>query len=116
MQRKTSLKPENFEQAVHRVVSEIAELVIRKQHDYGHGNILAFGETGIIVRMSDKMERIKNFYHKEQAAMLQGKKLPSAQNEPKIDSFTDMAGYAIIELMIDKGWFELPLNVDCDKS
>jgi len=116
MQSKTVLKPTNFEQAVHKVVSEIAELVIKKQHDYGHGNILAFGETGIIVRMSDKMERIKNFYRKEQDALLKGKRLPSAQNEPKIDSFTDMAGYAIIELMIDKGWFELPLNVDCDKS
>ena len=95
-------EPKTFEEAVHRTANEIAELVISKQRDYGHGNILAFGTTGILVRMSDKMERMKNLHKKQQ----------EAANEPMLDSLTDMAGYAILALMLDEGTFTLELEED----
>ena len=104
--------PTTFEDAIYRVTREIADLVISKQHDYGHGNILKFGETGIIVRMSDKMERLINLHKKETDMLAKHGMLDQAKNEPKLDSFTDMAGYGIIALMLDKGWFTLELQQD----
>jgi hypothetical protein len=89
---------DNFEDACHGIAKEIAEVVISKQRDYGHGNILAFGEFGVLVRANDKMERMKN--------------LQKAQGEPSNesidDTWIDLAGYSIIALMLRKGIFTLP--------
>lgn len=91
-------KPKTFNEACNSVAEEISRLVINKQRDYGHRNILDFGETGILVRVNDKIARLKN---------LQGK---AAVNEPKEDSWKDLAGYSIVALMLDRGWFELELE------
>ena len=54
-------KPEaSFEEACRDVATQIAETVISKQHDYGHQNILAFREKGLVVRLTDKMARLTN--------------------------------------------------------
>ena len=54
-------KPEaSFEEACRDVATQIAETVISKQHDYGHQNILAFREKGLVVRLTDKLERFNN--------------------------------------------------------
>ena len=87
-----------FEEACRAKAQEIAELVIKKQNDYGHGNILAFGELGVLVRSSDKFERLKN---------LQGR---VHQNEAIEDTWMDIAGYSIIALMLREGTFELELG------
>ena len=89
---------ESFEEACHKVAQEVADLVIRKQKDYGHGNINAFGELGLIVRTNDKVARLRN---------LQGKE---GVTEPRIDAWFDLAGYALIALMLDRGWFDLELK------
>jgi hypothetical protein len=87
-----------FEHACREIAKEIAELVIRKQADYGHDNINAFGELGLIVRTNDKVARLRNLNGKE------------GITEPRIDAWRDIAGYAVIALMLDKGWFELELK------
>jgi len=92
--------PVTFEVAVKEVVRELAETVITKQHDYGKANILDFGEFGIMVRANDKFARLKELITK-------GKE---AQNEPKTDTWKDIAGYAILALMLERGWFELPMG------
>ena len=92
------MEPKTFNEAVHLVVEEIASLVEKKQADYGQGNILAFGERGILVRVNDKVERLKN---------LRGK---IASNESVTDSWRDLAGYSIIALLLERGWFTLPLE------
>ena len=84
-------EPKTFEEACHLVAESLANLVISKQHDYGQGNILAFGADGILVRVSDKVERLKNLRGKE------------AVNEPQTDSWRDLAGYAILALMQNVG-------------
>ena len=94
--------PSTFEEACYDVARDIASLVISKQRDYGHGNILKFGEQGLKVRMSDKMERIINMMETGDPA----------QNESLLDSFTDMAGYGIIDLMLNRGTFTLKLKKD----
>ena len=90
----------NFDEACRTVSSEIAELVINKQRDYGHDNILAFGEFGILVRTNDKVARLKNLIKKNSEGV----------TEPRLDAWRDIAGYAIIALMIDRGWFQLELE------
>jgi len=91
-------EPKNFEEACLIVVEEIASLVISKQHDYGHRNILDFGEIGILVRVNDKVERLKNLKDKQPI------------NETVDDNWGDLAGYSIIALMLRRGWFQLDLS------
>lgn len=93
-----------WEEAAQTVASEIVELIAKKQADYGHENILAFGELGILVRVSDKMARLRN---------LQGKE---GITEPRLDAWRDLAGYAIIALMLDRGWFTLELNTNNESN
>ena len=93
-----SIEPRTFESACYEVANEIAELVIRKQHDYSHDNINAFGELGILVRSSDKLARLRNLIGKE------------GVTEPRIDAWRDLAGYSILALMLDRDWFKLELE------
>jgi hypothetical protein len=65
----------------------------RKQHDYGPENIAAFGEKGVVVRMNDKMARLRN--------LVWGYKLTS--NEPIDDSYTDLSVYGVIARMCRAG-------------
>jgi len=100
------ITPHTFDGAATAVAMELVDLLISKQQDYGHGNILAFGEFGVLVRANDKMERLKNLLIKKQE--------PS--NESVEDTWRDLANYAIIALMLrrktqdGKSWFELPLG------
>lgn len=82
-------------------VQDVHKLLCSKQADYGHENILAFGDVGICVRMSDKIARIKN---------LNGKK--NAMNESLLDSWLDLLGYAVIGLMLLSNTFQLDLRSD----
>jgi hypothetical protein len=94
---------DNFDDAIKELSQEIAELVISKQRDYGKGNILKSpvgAELGILVRLGDKLNRLAN--------LLENKQDP--KNEPITDSWADVAGYALIALMLRRGKFELPLK------
>jgi len=63
-----------------------------KQHDYGAGNIAKFGERGVLVRVSDKVERLIN---------LDGGTAP--QNESVKDNWGDVANYGTIGQMTNAG-------------
>ena len=84
-----------FEDACRDVALGIAQVVIEKQHDYGHDNILVFKEQGLVVRLWDKINRLKNLVWKN----------TEPKNESIVDTFTDIAGYAIIGLMLAEGTF-----------
>jgi hypothetical protein len=96
------MEGKTWEEGLDEVLSEIRAILIKKQHDYGHSNILDFRELGVLVRVNDKVARLKN--------LLLNKK--QAQNESIRDSWRDLAGYAIIALMLENGTFELPLEED----
>jgi hypothetical protein len=96
--------PECFEDAAREVARELTDLLIVKQHDYGHSNILDFGEFGVLVRANDKMARLKN--------LLRCAQNDEPKNENIEDSWSDLANYAIIALMVRRGWFKLPLRED----
>ena len=93
----------SFEWACVQEALSIADILIKKQHDYGQDNILVFGEEGIMVRLSDKIHRIIKLFKKRDT---------KPQNEPVHDTFVDIAGYAIIGLMLQKKTFQLPMGLD----
>ena len=72
-----------------KIICENVRVMDTKQQDYGSGNISAFGEFGVLVRLNDKIERLKNL-----------NKMPSVKNEAIDDSYLDIANYAVIALMI----------------
>ena len=80
----------------------IVDTLIKKQHDYGHRNILTFGLAGVAVRLCDKIARVENLLRRGS----------DAQNEALTDTYLDIVGYAAIALMLDDGSFELELKQD----
>jgi hypothetical protein len=78
---------------------ELEDVLVSKQHDYGHDNINAFGQIGIAVRLSDKIARYYNL----------GRRDVVAKNEPFIDCIKDMVGYGVISAMLAAGTFNLDL-------
>lgn len=99
MRRKTQAK--YFQDAMLDVLSDISDTLIKKQLDYGPNAIKRFGLEGIVIRMSDKMERLIN--------LIELKKDP-AVDEAIEDTLFDLAGYAIIGLMYLEGNFPLPIK------
>lgn len=68
-----------------KIVREITDMLEKKHADYGENNLLKFGELGILIRVSDKVERLINLTK-------EGKQ---PNNEAIEDTWLDIAGYAI---------------------
>ncbi|MDH7475860.1 MAG: nucleotide modification associated domain-containing protein [Microgenomates group bacterium] len=88
--------PQYLDQAFEKVCQEALATFIKKHKDYGKGNILDMGELGIAFRISEKFNRIKHL-------LMNGKK---PENESLDDSWIDIAVYAIIAILLRRGWFE----------
>ena len=73
----------------HHVADEIAELLDQKRADYGTENIKKFGSYGVLVRVSDKVERLINL----------SKRDDTPNFESIEDSWRYIAGYAILALI-----------------
>ena len=100
----TSDPPTTFEDALDAALNEVRETMIRKQRDYGVGNIAKFGEYGVVVRLSDKIERLINLHNSGNE--------PS--NESLDDTWTDVIGYGIIGKMLRADAWGLPLEENTD--
>jgi hypothetical protein len=77
--------------------------MIAKQRDYGPGNILEFGELGILIRATDKQKRLKNLLYDNPN---------EPANESLEDTWVDWANYGIIALMVRRGIWGLPMEQD----
>ncbi len=86
----------SFEQDVDAVVKEVKELLLRKRDDYGTENISRFGELGVVIRLSDKLDRLVNLVVKPK---LSGKGGNAVNNEPIDDTWLDIIGYGILGLL-----------------
>ena len=95
-----------FEDAVDSVLAELREVMISKQRDYGHSNILNCGEIGVVVRANDKMARLLNLYGVSDGTY----QTKAAKNESIDDTWTDLSNYGIIASMVRRGIFNLPLK------
>lgn len=92
-----------FNQSVHEAADQIANLVIRKQKDYGPKNIMnsvVSPELSIAVRLNDKLARLAN--------LIQSGKTP--ENESLRDTADDIIGYGLVLKMVIEGNFLNPLE------
>lgn len=74
------------------ITKNMIETYIAKNHDYGNSfdqSIDEFGLVAAVVRIGDKMNRIKSLIKKE----------AKVSNESIKDTLLDMANYAILTLM-----------------
>lgn len=98
--------PKYFEDSID-IVQQLEKLVlISKQKDYGAKNILDCGELGVVVRLNDKLARLKNLYGITDGSFKQ----KEASNESIEDTLVDIANYATIALMCRKGIFDVPVK------
>lgn len=81
-------------------MEHVTRTLIRKQMDYGTGNISRFGRGGLLVRCHDKMARLKNLHLVRSG---------DAANESVTDTYLDIIGYSAIGMMWEREWFMLPL-------
>jgi len=88
--------PKTLDEAFEIVCQKMLETFLKKHKDYGKGNILDMGELGIAFRISEKFNRIKHL-------LMSGRK---PENESIDDSWIDIAVYAVIAILLRRGWFE----------
>lgn len=93
MQSLALKEPQTREAA--QVLLEYLVVFDQKQHDYGPGNIARFGEQGILVRSSDKLERLINLADRGED--------PSVSGEAVDDTWQDLMGYALIAQLVRRG-------------
>ena len=85
----------HFETAVCDVCDDVKDLLIRKNRDYGNSFKKTYDEYGLlslIIRLSDKLERLKSLNEKE----------PAITTETIQDTIRDIAGYCLLALAIDE--------------
>ena len=88
-----------------RLQREQYELFLKKQHDYGPGNIsvgtmlhtkeeVQLALTGLWFRMNDKIQRLKNL-------LMSGRE--TAVDEPMEDAYLDVSNYGIMATIVKNG-------------
>lgn len=82
---------------------DMLELLVSKQHDYGHRNITLTGFVGLAVRMCDKIARLNHLLEYRQG---------NSSNEPILDTWKDILGYSVIAQMMANNTFKTPLKED----
>ena len=88
-----------FSETLGITLNYLKELLEKKNRDYGSNNLLTFGDLGILVRLSDKLERLKNYVLRDQTFEIDDENLE--------DTLYDIAGYAIMWIVLGKEGYEL---------
>ena len=89
-----------------RLQKEQYELFLRKQHDYGPGNIsvgtmlqtqdeVHLALTGLWFRMNDKLQRMKT--------LLMNNRESAVKDEPLEDAYLDVSNYGIMATIVNRG-------------
>jgi hypothetical protein len=82
-----SVEPKDqVEKEILAIIDDLKELLIKKHRDYGTNNLDEFGSFGILLRVSDKRQRLLN--------LIKSKDRPEV-SETLEDTWLDMAGYAV---------------------
>ena len=76
-----------------KICEELKLLLKRKNEMYGDGNVIKIGEQGVVVRLEEKLERLKN--------LITIKKDPP--EETIEDTWKDIVGYGVIGIMLRRG-------------
>jgi hypothetical protein len=81
------------------ILADLHSIMVKKHHDYGPYNIAQApggAMNGLIVRMHDKMTRLENLHY--------NKDTPNYESIE--DTLIDLANYAIIGLLVQRGQWE----------
>ena len=89
-----------------RLQKQQYELFLKKQHDYGPGNIsvgtqlitdeeVHLSLTGLWFRMNDKIQRLKT--------LLMNNKQSAVEGEPMEDAYLDVSNYGIMATIVKNG-------------
>ena len=95
--------------------TEIHNLLVNKQFNYGPKNIIEFGILGIIVRMYDKVARLVNLITKADN-LKDALTISTIKDESIVDTLFDIVGYCTMALMIESkdsdfgNWFLFPFE------
>ena len=76
------------------ILAEIKAMLEAKNADYGDSNLVKFKTFGILVRVSDKLERIRH--------MKESGKDGGEVGEKEIQEWHDIAGYAVQAIRLIK--------------
>ncbi len=113
--------PKDFETAAIEVATEMVKLLVERHRKYGPSNINRHGETGIVIRIGDKLSRLERAYGLTPTcwkcgAPYGGDMQPledvSFSDESLEDAWVDAGNYPIVALMLRRGWWMLPLRDD----
>jgi hypothetical protein len=87
---------EEFMVEVSTVFDSMETLLKSKRLSYGPGNLSRFGETGIVVRMGDKFQRLENHIDR----IMKGESQDVHDDGETIDdAYMDIIGYACLALI-----------------
>ena len=89
-------EPKYLDEAFSKISKELLKMFLKKHKDYGKGNILDMGELGIAFRISEKFNRLKH--------LLQNGRKP--ENESLDETWEDIGVYAVIAVLLRRGWFK----------
>ena len=84
------------------ILNELKVTMIKKHEDYGPysiANAPGGAMNGLMVRMHDKMARLENLHYNRIVCN-------TPNYEPLEDNLLDLANYAIIGLMVQRGFWE----------
>ena len=75
-----------------KILDEIEVLMKKKNEMYGDENIVKIGKQGVILRITDKIERLKNLFEKK----------INPPEETIEDTWQDIISYSVIGLMLER--------------
>ncbi len=79
------------EKEMEKIIDEIRETLRKKNKIYGDNNIIKIGKRGILIRIEEKIERLRNMIENN-----------IEDKESRDDSWKDIAGYSIIGAMLER--------------
>ena len=102
-ERKTAYAPFPEQEAeIDEIIETLRHILTVKNIDYSPYNMLGTGEVGAVVRIWDKTARLMNLYGFDiTTGEFKGKRSP--KNESIEDNLLDLANYAIIALVLQRG-------------
>lgn len=79
------------EKEMEKIADEMKSLLKAKNRTYGDNNVLKIGKLGVLNRVEEKVERLKNMIENN-----------IEDKESKEDSWKDIAGFGIIGVMLER--------------
>ena len=79
------------ENEMEKITDDIKSLLKAKNKNYGDKNVLKMGKLGVLSRIEEKIERLRNTIDKK-----------IEDKESREDSWKDIAGFGIIGIMLER--------------